>query len=1090
MVSAFLKTEDEVKYQLLEDGTFAIDNYNMARPFSSFFPGIAGLRGIPMWVFYVNRGQGIASFGLRGKNNSIMEFQPANKAYNDVPYIGFRTFIKVKKGNQIIFYEPFQNSTANNAFVTRQKMLVRPEELQLEELNETLGLKITVRYFTLPQEPIAALVRVVELENIGQEELPLEVIDGLPKIIPNWMSNDVLKYMSHTAQAWIKVTNFAATGVPFYKLKVAIMDKPEVQELKEGNFYFGLSGQEGELAQARSIIDPELIFGEVTDYNYPAAFLRERDFTLPTEQFGNNKYPAAMSFLPFSLKAGAKQSLYSLIGHVDSESQLNEYFNKVKTREFFDRKRAENSALIQEITAPFNTRSSRREFDLYCRQTYLDNVLRGGQPVDLPAGEDKITFNVYSRKHGDLERDYNNYQISPTYYSQGDGNFRDINQNKRCDVFFNPKARDLNVLTFYNLVQLDGYNPLLVKGTYFIFKAGTMANKKLLQQLTDKKGADLLNGFFAHNFEPGSLLLFLEKKRVKLKVTEEKFLREIFGRAQRLKEAEHGEGFWTDHWTYNLDLLENYLAIYPEKEKEILLEKKEFTFYDNVHVVLPRSEKYVEAEGKIRQFGAVVTDAEKLEILKKRTQHAHLVRTHHGSGNIYHTTLLVKMICLLVNKLATLDADGIGMEMEADKPSWYDALNGLPGVFGSSVPETFELKRMIQFLLAKLTELRIGPAHQVMLPEEMARFLCGLEKLLSTVPKIPALTFWDEAAKLKEKYRAETKLGISGREKPINGERLFRFLELSLAKIDRGLAKAIDKKTGLYHTYYQHEAVKFSYNKNRRGQKLNHKGWPTVSVSQFKARPLPLFLEAEVHYLKTVKNRDKAEQLHQALKNSPLYDRELSMYKVNASLAKEAADIGRCTVFAPGWLENESVWLHMEYKYLLELLNCGLHQEFFAEFEKAGICFQKADVYGRSILENSSFIVSSAFPDQRMWGRGCVARLSGSTAEFIEIWILMTAGARPFRLDPAVGLVLEFKPLLPQKYFTSYNTFTCMFLGSTKLIYHNDSNIDTFAPGFKIKRIEIGWQDGGHDTVTGALILQDQAERVRNQEAAQIDIYF
>ena len=28
MVSAFLKEENDVKYQLLEDGTFAIENYN------------------------------------------------------------------------------------------------------------------------------------------------------------------------------------------------------------------------------------------------------------------------------------------------------------------------------------------------------------------------------------------------------------------------------------------------------------------------------------------------------------------------------------------------------------------------------------------------------------------------------------------------------------------------------------------------------------------------------------------------------------------------------------------------------------------------------------------------------------------------------------------------------------------------------------------------------------------------------------------------------------------------------------------------------------------------------------------------------
>ena len=30
--------------------------------------------------------------------------------------------------------------------------------------------------------------------------------------------------------------------------------------------------------------------------------------------------------------------------------------------------------------------------------------------------------------------------------------------------------------------------------------------------------------------------------------------------------------------------------------------------------------------------------------------------------------------------------------------------------------------------------------------------------------------------------------------------------------------------------------------------------------------------------------------------------------------------IGRMMAFVPGWLENQSVWLHMSYKYYLELL--------------------------------------------------------------------------------------------------------------------------------------------------------------------------
>jgi len=69
-----------------ESGRFVIEDYSSLRPFSSFLPGIAGLMGIPLWVFYVNRGQAIASFGLESKDKPVMEFQPANKAYQTTPW--------------------------------------------------------------------------------------------------------------------------------------------------------------------------------------------------------------------------------------------------------------------------------------------------------------------------------------------------------------------------------------------------------------------------------------------------------------------------------------------------------------------------------------------------------------------------------------------------------------------------------------------------------------------------------------------------------------------------------------------------------------------------------------------------------------------------------------------------------------------------------------------------------------------------------------------------------------------------------------------------------------------------------------------
>src|SRR5882672_1798627 len=97
-------------YGLSSDGSFIIEDFQQEKVFANFFPGVAGLYGIPMWAFYVNRGQAISSFGIESKDKSILEFQPANKAYRLTSIQGFRTFLKVASGTHSKFYEPFANS--------------------------------------------------------------------------------------------------------------------------------------------------------------------------------------------------------------------------------------------------------------------------------------------------------------------------------------------------------------------------------------------------------------------------------------------------------------------------------------------------------------------------------------------------------------------------------------------------------------------------------------------------------------------------------------------------------------------------------------------------------------------------------------------------------------------------------------------------------------------------------------------------------------------------------------------------------------------------------------------------------------------
>ncbi len=1064
-------------YYLNKDGKFVIENYNLAPTFASFFPGISGVKGIPMWAYYVNRAQGISTFGIKNKNYAIMEFYPANVSYSLVSTFGFRTFLKIKKGKDSITYEPFKNNSADLKNI-KQVMTISSYDLTIEEINKEIGIKTTVNYFTLPNQPLAGLLRKVSVENISKKDIQIEIVDGIPKILPYYVNSWAQKYMSTTIQAWTKVDNFDKTGVPFYRLKVETADSSEVVEITEGNFYYAFT-EDKKLKQADIIIDPDIIFGSNTSLSYPEK-LFNGNFVYPKNQFADNKYPTAFSYLKQNLKSSSSATLYSVAGHIDSVKSLNS-FVKNFNKKYFEAKQEENKNLINSITSNMATKSAIPEFDMYCRQNYLDNVMRGGLPIEFKYNDKSAMYYVFSRKHGDLERDYNEFQVSPNYYSQGNGNYRDVNQNRRKDIFFNPNVKDSAVKIFYNLLQIDGGNPLVVKGTLFVMDTKSKEYKDILNDLVNKSDEEKLNKFFAKPFEPGSLAVFIEFSKIRTKIKFEDFISKVVTSAKAQNDADFGEGYWVDHWKYNFDILESFLSIYPDKKNDLFFNDKSFIYYDSDHYVVPRSNKYVlTPKGTVRQYASVAKSKEKADLIESRKINPNALRTKNGKGDIYYTTLASKFVTIMAVKFATLDSEGIGIEMEADKPGWYDSLNGLPGLFGSSTPEVFELRKMMLFFKELLAK---NKGQKISVPCETAKFFKEILNLLDK--KISSFDFWDKATTFKEQYRKSVLFGINGKEEVLSADTVIKFIEKAVAKINAGLKKAIDPKTGLYFTYFRYDAIKYKAN----GQK-NQKGLPCVSVSQFKKYPLPLFLESETHYVRMENDKNAAKKHFTAMKKSSLYDKELKMFKVCSSLLSESNEIGRSRVFLPGWLENESVFMHMEFKYLLAILKAGLYDEFFASIKTCFPCFLKPEVYGRSILENSSFVSSSAFPDKRNWGRGFVARLSGSTAEFIDMWLTMILGTSPFSIDEKGNLVFGLKPSISSEFFDKKGTFETKLFSVTDLVYINKSRKSTYLPNVKISKIEIEWNNGKKDIINSDKVTGENAKKIRNREAKKIIINF
>merc|ERR1712238_155539 len=76
---------------------------------------------------------------------------------------------------------------------------------------------------------------------------------------------------------------------------------------------------------------------------------------------------------------------------------------------------------------------------------------------------------------------------------------------------------------------------------------------------------------------------------------------------------------------------------------------------------------------------------------------AYWQRTPNG-GEAFMSSPIAKLFLLGAIKYATRDAYGMGVEYEGGRPGWDDAMNGLPGMVGSGMPETYELYLILQYV--------------------------------------------------------------------------------------------------------------------------------------------------------------------------------------------------------------------------------------------------------------------------------------------------------------------------------------------------------------------------------------------------------
>ena len=550
--------------------------------------------------------------------------------------------------------------------------------------------------------------------------------------------------------------------------------------------------------------------------------------------------------------------------------------------------------------------------------------------------------------------------------------------------------------------------------------------------------------------------------------------------------------------------MENYLAVYPDKEQTLLYNSEPLPFFMSPAIVKSRADRYTLVPGwpqSIRVYGAVSAAGDKDYPAERASALAAIyadpdyvadpggaggVWQRTKTGTVYTVSVVAKLAMLGLLKFSTLDPMGMGVEMEGGKPGWNDAMNGLPGIIGSGMPETYEMLRIIRYVKSSLT--RFGKA--VTFPKEFAEFMTGMSAALTAYSKsakdqVAEHEYWDASNNAREKYRLDVVATFSGLTVTLPTQYLVTLLGAAEIKTTDGITRALATNGGLSPSYFFYDCVDIATITPKDGTT------PTtnkVQCKEFKTRTLPQFLEGPTRHMKVVTDKATRQDVFQRTKASDIYDQALKMFKLSESLETMGQDVGRMKAFSPGWLENQSVWLHMSYKFYLELLRGGLYTEFFEEIKTGLVPFMDNAVYGRSPLEAASFIVSSVFPDKKLHGASFLARLSGSTAEFLSMWSIMMTGEKPFAVNSAGELQLKLSPVLPGWMFTEEGTVSFTFLGEVSVTYHNPEKVDTWT--VTPKTTSIVYLGGATFDSEDGLLRGEVAESVRNLQVQSIDVFY
>lgn len=765
---------------------YCIKNYDAMAPFF-----MTVVSDSDHWMFVSSNG--CLTAGRKNSGHSLFPYYTEDKIHDLAEVTGPKTIIRMDKEGRMVLWEPFSDRYLGIHRIRRN--LYKSEfgnKLLFEEIN--LDLELSFKYMWKFSERFG-FIKESQIENLSRRILKIEIVDGLQNILPSGVNTDFQLYFSNLGDAYKKNelesgTNLNGSKLGIYSYSSIPGDKAEPMESLKANTCFSVG-----LTDPAILVSSQQLnafrsgHGVKTEYATRGArgayFVsttlalepesRERwslvaEVNLGPSDVGNLMHTLSLGNLQQQLDEDVDNGtdrLKKIVGSADGLQKTKDIlgvnhhfanclFNVMRGGIFQDGYAIDRHDLLSVIKG-FNKEvyaahavkleSLPASFSL----TELYRELAGIPDKRLERIAKEYLPLYFSRRHGDPSRPWNIFSID-LKDARGkqifayQGNWRDIFQNWEALSLSYPEYAESFICKFLNSTTADGYNP------YRIGKFGFDWEKP-------------------HPTEPWANI-----------------------------------GYWGDHQLiYIARLMEWSRKLNPGRLEDFL--NKDFFVYADVPYDIKPYEDLVQDPKHTIDYNTAREQRIKERVAKLGVDGQYVAN---AEKEIHTVNLTEKLLVPLLAKVSNF-IPGSGIWLNTQRPEWNDANNALAG-YGLSMVTLYYARRYASFFKSLLEK---SPQGKIRLSKEVAVWLLqslnAMEEFGANYLGKSGSHDAGQTADIRDlveplgmaaaEYRKGLyQLSFSGAKTEIDSQQLIRFLDITLAYIDKTVA--LNKRSdGLYHSY-------------------------------------------------------------------------------------------------------------------------------------------------------------------------------------------------------------------------------------------------------------------------------------------------